>query len=57
MFRTFIRDDQGMSTIEYAMGSIGAAALAGALYLVVKSQQVSQALQGILSSALASVPA
>lgn len=51
------RDESGMSTIEYAMGSLGAAALAGALYLVVKSDQVSTALQGILSSALSSVPA
>ncbi|QGU03006.1 hypothetical protein CKALI_10780 [Corynebacterium kalinowskii] len=60
MFHQFtarLRNDEGMSTIEYAMGSLGAAALAGALYLVVKSQQVSQALQGILSSALSSVPA
>lgn len=60
MFEKFtaqLRDETGMSTIEYAMGSLGAAALAGALYLVVKSDQVSTALQGILSSALSSVPA
>lgn len=57
MFHKLIHNEDGMSTIEYAMGSLGAAALAGALYIVVKSPQVGQALQGILSDALASVPA
>ena len=42
----FHSDDRGMSTIEYALGSLAAAALAGALYLVVSGGGISEALQG-----------
>lgn len=49
---TIHADDRGMSTIEYALGSLAAAALAGALYLVVSSGGISDALQGIITSAL-----
>ena len=33
-YSQLIRNDEGMSTIEYAMGSLAAAALAGVLYMV-----------------------
>lgn len=49
-------DDEGMTTIEYAMGALGAAALAGALYLVVSSGAVSTALESIITNALNSTP-
>ena len=48
----FHSDDRGMSTIEYALGSLAAAALAGALYLVVSGGGISEALQGIITDAL-----
>ncbi|AKK02175.1 DUF4244 domain-containing protein [Corynebacterium epidermidicanis] len=51
-----LRDDEGMSTIEYAMGSLAAAALAAVLFTVVNGDQVVNAIQGILTSALADVP-
>ncbi|AZA12277.1 DUF4244 domain-containing protein [Corynebacterium gerontici] len=49
-------DEEGMSTIEYAMGSLAAAALAAALYLVVSSGSVSDALESIITSALNNSP-
>lgn len=51
-----LRDEEGSTTIEYAMGALAAAALAGALYLVVTSGTVSDALQSIISNALNSTP-
>ncbi|MEJ5928744.1 DUF4244 domain-containing protein [Corynebacterium sp. H128] len=54
---TFIRDEEGMSTIEYAMGSLAAAALAAVLYTVVNGDQVVTAIQNILTDALSNTPA
>ena len=45
-----------MSTIEYAMGSVAAAALAGVLYLVINSGGVSEAFESILTDALSNTP-
>lgn len=44
--------DAGMSTAEYAVGTIAAAALAAVLYQVVTSGAVSGALQGLVERAL-----
>lgn len=52
----FHEDDAGMTTIEYAMGALAAAALAGALYLVVSSGAVSNALESLITNALQSGP-
>lgn len=49
-------NDDGMSTIEYAMGSLAAAALAAALYLVVSGNSVSEALDSIITNALNNAP-
>ncbi|WP_367116719.1 DUF4244 domain-containing protein [uncultured Corynebacterium sp.] len=45
-------DDRGMSTIEYALGCVAAAALGALLYTVVTSDTVEQALSGIFERAL-----
>lgn len=47
-----LRDDQGMSTIEYAFGSLAAAALAGVLYLVVNGNGVTSAIESVITDAL-----
>lgn len=52
---TFL-NDRGMSTIEYAMGSLAAAALAGVLYLVIKGNSVVKAIEGIITDALSQTP-
>lgn len=44
--------DEGMSTAEYAVGTIAAVAFAGALYKVVSSPAVLSALTGLVSRAL-----
>ena len=51
-----IRSDQGMSTIEYAFGSLAAAALAGVLYLVVNGDGVTNAIEGVITDALSNTP-
>ena len=51
-----IRNDEGMSTIEYAMGSLAAAALAGVLYMVVNGGGVVDAIEGIITDALSNTP-
>lgn len=51
-----IDNEDGMTTIEYAMGALAAAALAGALYLVATSGSVSTALEGIITNALNKTP-
>ena len=58
-----IRNDEGMSTIEYAMGSIeyamgslAAAALAGVLYMVINGGGVVDAIEGIITDALSNTP-
>lgn len=54
--REKLSDDAGLSTIEYAMGTLAAAALAAVLYAVVNSSAVSSAIQGIITDALNNVP-
>jgi ABC-type nitrate/sulfonate/bicarbonate transport system permease component len=44
--------DSGMSTAEYAIGTIAAAALAGVLYLLVTSDSVESALTELVQRAL-----
>ncbi|MER7822057.1 MULTISPECIES: DUF4244 domain-containing protein [unclassified Streptomyces] len=44
--------DQGMSTSEYAMGTIAACAFAAVLYKVVTSEVVATALQSTIGKAL-----
>ncbi|OKI64897.1 DUF4244 domain-containing protein [Streptomyces sp. MJM1172] len=46
------RSDAGMSTSEYAMGTIAACAFAAVLYKVVTSEVVSTALQSTIGKAL-----
>jgi len=47
-----LRDDSGMTTAEYAVGTIAAAAFAAVLYKVVTSGSVLSALGRIIRSAL-----
>ena len=51
-----MRSDQGMSTIEYAVGSLAAAALAGVLYLVVNGDAVTNAIESVITDALSNTP-
>lgn len=44
--------DAGMSTAEYAVGTVAAVAFAVVLYKIVKSDAVSSALKSIIDSAL-----
>ncbi|MFE5295018.1 DUF4244 domain-containing protein [Streptomyces sp. NPDC056632] len=46
------RRDAGMSTTEYAMGTIAAAAFAAVLYKVLTSGAVSKALESVIGKAL-----
>lgn len=45
-------DERGMSTIEYCLGCVAAAALGALLYTVVTSDTVENALKGIFEKAL-----
>lgn len=62
MYRIYIslterlRNDDGMSTIEYAFGSLAAAALAGVLYLVINGDGVVSAIEGVITDALSNTP-
>ncbi len=47
-----IADEEGMSTAEYAIGTIAAAAFGAILYTVVTGDNVVSALTGIISKAL-----
>ncbi|HIW92069.1 MAG TPA: DUF4244 domain-containing protein [Candidatus Corynebacterium avicola] len=49
---TVLHDDRGMSTIEYALGCVAAAALGALLYMVVTSDAVESALTSIFQRAL-----
>lgn len=51
-----LRRDDGMSTIEYAMGSLAAAALAAVLYMVINGNGVVDAIEGIITDALSNRP-
>ena len=50
--RRLVRDDAGMTTAEYAVGTIAAVAFAAVLYKVVQSGVVQSALTAIIQSAL-----
>ncbi len=52
LVKAHVSDESGMSTIEYALGCVAAAALGALLYTVVTSDTVEQALTGIFSRAL-----
>ncbi|WP_371308476.1 DUF4244 domain-containing protein [Gordonia sp. (in: high G+C Gram-positive bacteria)] len=45
-------DETGMSTVEYAIGTVAAAAFGAILYTVVTGDNVVSALTGIISKAL-----
>ena len=45
-------DDSGMATVEYALVTVAAAAMAAVLIAVVKSDQVREAIASIVSQAL-----
>jgi hypothetical protein len=47
--------DAGMTTAEYAVGTVAAVAFAAVLYKVVRSAEVQSALSSIIQSALHSV--
>ncbi|GLZ32965.1 hypothetical protein Lesp02_51530 [Lentzea sp. NBRC 105346] len=50
-----LKNDRGMSTVEYAIGLVMAAAFATALYLIIKSDAVQAKLAQIVQSALSAV--
>lgn len=54
VFRRRCRDgvDRGMSTAEYAVGTVAAAAFAGLLFKIVTSPEVRRMLLGIVHRAL-----
>jgi hypothetical protein len=55
-FRTLrVVADAGMSTAEYAVGTVAAVAFAVVLYKIVRSPAVSSALSSIVTSALHSI--
>ncbi|MGP6175527.1 DUF4244 domain-containing protein [Corynebacterium sp. A21] len=54
--RRNLDNDAGMSTIEYAMGSLAAAALAAVLYTVINGGGVVDAIESIITDALTSTP-
>lgn len=51
-FRHAFSGDTGMSTVEYAIGSIAAAALAAVLYAVVTGDSVSSGIETLIQRAL-----
>ncbi|WP_181776183.1 DUF4244 domain-containing protein [Amycolatopsis pittospori] len=46
------RDDDGMATVEYAIATLAAAALAGVLYLIVNSEAVVAGITALIERAL-----
>lgn len=50
--RQRIRGDAGMTTAEYALGTLAAALFAGVLYRVISSDAVSAALANVIQRAL-----
>ncbi len=48
----FLHDDDGMSTVEYAIGTIAAAAFAAVLYAVVSGESIVAALTTLVQRAL-----
>lgn len=54
--RAVLRQDDGLTTVEYALGTLAAAALAAVLYMVVNSDAVSSAFESIIEDALSARP-
>lgn len=52
--RALLHGDRGMSTAEYAIGTVAAAAFAAVLYTVVTGDSVSDALSALVERALES---
>jgi hypothetical protein len=50
--RPRLRGDDGMSTVEYAIGTVAAAAFAAVLYVVISGQPVVDALTQLVQRAL-----
>jgi hypothetical protein len=50
-----LKDDSGMSTVEYAIGTLAVAGFAGVLYVLLTSDFVQNLLQGLIQRALSSV--
>ena len=50
--QALLGDDEGMSTVEYAIGTVAAAAFAAVLYAVVSGDSIVSALTGIVQRAL-----
>lgn len=50
--RRMLDEDDGMSTVEYAVGTVVAAGFALLLYLLIRSEPVMAALNGLLQRAL-----
>ncbi len=55
-YLTALRNDDGLTTVEYALGTLAAAALAIVLYTVVNSGAVSSAFEDIITDALSTTP-
>ena len=55
-YQSLLGNDDGMSTIEYAMGSLAAAALAAVLSAVVNGGEVTSAITSIITDALSNSP-
>lgn len=54
--RAVLTQDDGLTTVEYALGTLAAAALAAVLYMVVNSDAVSSAFESIIGDALSTRP-
>jgi hypothetical protein len=54
--RSLVRDEAGMSTAEYAVGTLAACGFAGVLWVVVHSGAVHDLLQGVVTRALNLAP-
>jgi hypothetical protein len=52
LLRHLVRDDEGMTTAEYAVGTVAACAFAAVLLKVVSSHDVLSLLTGIVTRAL-----
>lgn len=50
-----VRDDRGLTTAEYAVGTVAAAGLGGLLIKLLTSESVRDLLWGIISRALGSI--
>jgi hypothetical protein len=50
--RRLVQDDHGMSTVEYAIGTVAAAAFGALLYTVVTGDSILTALTGLVERAL-----